>query len=248
MNQRPFYKCCLTIVAMIVVTSCKKDAGSATVLPPERPDTAQTDLVNLKFTVEPAGDWSQLFNRTSGWFGGDGRFSIPLSGVDSIGAGQTGKTFLLFSDTQVGEINNGLLVPGWSIINNSVAVIEGNEPLPAKLNFFWKTTATNAPAAVFVPNTPLALPGDYFWLGDGFVNQALGHETTILCYKIRRVNSGFGFAVMGSSIITIPAGGMPPFANFKQIDAPLFVEGDRIDNGYAFGAGIFVNTAEAGAP
>src|SRR5918993_1758122 len=228
MTIHRFYKCCPAILWMLMVVSCTKEAAP-TGPPPAPPpgDTVQTDLANIKFTVEAAPEWSRLFNRTSGWFGGDGIFSIPQTGVDSVNAGQTDKTFLFFSDTQVGEIRNGALVPGWSIINNSVAIIEGNDPMESKINFSWKTSAINKPAALFVPNTPLSVPNDYYWLGDGFVNQELQNETTILSYKIRPVNTGFGFAVMGSSIITIPAGSTPPFNDAKQTDSPLFVEGDR---------------------
>src|SRR5690606_17825029 len=47
-------------------------------------DTAlATDTINLSYTVEEAPEWSRLFDRTSGWFGADGIFSIPLHGVDN---------------------------------------------------------------------------------------------------------------------------------------------------------------------
>ena len=250
MKHAAILKFSLALLWLTAVISCKKEIGDQPPVtpPPVVIDTTQTDLTTLKFTVEAAADWTQLLTRTSGWLGGDGIFSIPQSGVDSMGAGSFDKTLVLFSDTQMGSINNGVLSPDWSLINNSVAVMEGNEPLPGKINFFWKTNAANKPASVFVPNTPLSVTGDYFWLGDGFVNQELQNETIILAYKIRPVNTGFGFAVLGSSLITIPAGSTPPFSNATQIDAPLFIEGDKLDNGYAFGAGIFVNTAKAGAP
>lgn len=249
MNRSSIFFRCLAIGLLAAGVSCKKEIEP--VLPVTDPvvtDTIPIDLTHLNYSVEAATEWTQLLKRTSGWLGGDGIFSIPLSGVDSIGAGKTDKTLLLFSDTQIGEIENAALSPGWSMINNSVAVIDGNEPLPEKTNFFWNEDADNKPASVFVPSSSLSVPGDYFWLGDGFVNQELQNETLILGYKIRKVNAGFGFAVGGSSLITIPAGSNPPFKNAQQTDAPLFVEGDKIDNGYAFGAGIFVNTAKAGAP
>jgi hypothetical protein len=248
MKRYPFILCCFAILLLATAASCNKENEVTTPGDPPITDTSSTNLTNLNFTVEADAGWTQLLNRTSGWFGGDGIFSIPLSGVDSIGAGKNDKTLLIFSDSEIGEIANGVLTPGWSIINNSVALIEGNEPQPEKINFFWKTTNANNPAPVFVPSSPLSVKGDYFWLGDGFVNHELQNETTILAYKIRSVNTGFGFSVAGSSIITIPASSAPPFNNAQQADAPLFIEGDRIDNGYAFGAGIFVNTAKAGAP
>ena len=39
------------------------------------------DLKN--YIVTPADEWTQLFKRTSGWFGGDGIFSFSMTGVES---------------------------------------------------------------------------------------------------------------------------------------------------------------------
>ncbi len=246
----PFFLRCLAILLLTVCISCKKDGSY--INPDESPGggdtiTNEINLDVLKFTAEEATDWTQLFIRNAGWLGGDGIFSIPLSGVDTIGAKQ-GNTLLLFSDTQIGEIVNGALTPGWLLINNSTALIKGNEPIAENIQFSWDTGANNKPASVFIPNSPLSQTGDYFWLGDGFVNQERQNETNILGYKIKRINTGFGFAVGGSSVITIQAGSNAPYKNAMQEDAPLFVAGTAIDNGYAFGAGIFVNTKWAGAP
>jgi hypothetical protein len=40
---------------------------------------ATTDLSTLKYTVAEAPEWTALLNRSSGWFGGDGIFTIPLN-------------------------------------------------------------------------------------------------------------------------------------------------------------------------
>ena len=249
MKHSVFFLATVSAVVICSNTSCKKTTES--VSPSPDPivivDTSTADLISLHYSIEQATDWTGLFKRTSGWIGGDGIFSIPLSGVDSINAGKAGKTLLLFSDTQLGEIENGVLSGNSHLIHNSVAIIDGNEPEPSKINFYWKNVDGN-PVSVFVPNTPLAVKEDFFWLGDGFVNSKFNNETNILAYKIRNVNTSAGFALAGSSIISIPAGSEPPFSDATQMDSPLFVEGDKIDNGYAFGAGIFVNTKEAGAP
>src|SRR3546814_6284643 len=55
-----------------------------------------TDTVNLDFTVTEAAEWTALFDRTSGWFGADGIFALPLSGVDQ--AGGSDSTMLIFSE------------------------------------------------------------------------------------------------------------------------------------------------------
>ncbi|MEO6814914.1 MAG: hypothetical protein ABI172_13365, partial [Ginsengibacter sp.] len=144
----------LAILLLTAGVSCKKGSGVMNAAPdPVIIDTTPTDLTTLKFTVEAAEDWTKLFIRTSGWFGGDGIFSIPQSGVDSIGAGINDKTLLLFSDSEIGEIRNGVLSAGWSMINNSVAVVEGNEPLPDKIIFYWNRDSNNKPASVFIPKS-----------------------------------------------------------------------------------------------
>ena len=242
----------LKILAIILLlatfSSCSKDDNDSSNIPEPQPDSLNTNLDSLSFTVSEATDWTLLFKRNSGWFGGDGIFSIPFNGVDSIGAGQNTKTLIFFSDTNIGEIKNGVLMPGFKIINNSAAIIEGNDPDEEKINFYWDKDAEDKPKALFIPTTPESQEGDYYWLGDGFVNHEKGNATYVMAYKIKKVNTAFGFAIGGSSIIVIPEGSQPPFSDHRQIDAPLFVDGDKIDNGYAFGAGIFVNTEKAGAP
>ena len=130
-----------------------------------------TDLKTLKFTVKPADDWSDLFLRKSGWFGADGIFAIPRDGVDTAGAAKNQQTILLFSDTMIGEvINDSTVKPGFAMIHNSVAILKGGEPKKENIEFFWDKKADGSPAAVFTPSTPASKPGEYYWLGDGFVN------------------------------------------------------------------------------
>src|SRR5690606_15703610 len=88
-----------------------------------------TSITTLKFTAEEATEWTALLKRSSGWFGGDGIFAIPLHGVDSAGAGADTTTMLLFSDTLLGEIeNNSVNDSSYVMINNSVALVQGIEP------------------------------------------------------------------------------------------------------------------------
>jgi len=45
-------------------------------------------------------NWTKLFERTEGWLGADGIYSIPLNGVDSPASATDGtKTLFVFSDT-----------------------------------------------------------------------------------------------------------------------------------------------------
>jgi hypothetical protein len=204
----------------------------------------QADSLAL-YSVEPAPEWTALFNRTSGWFGGDGIFAIPFSGVDT---NASDSIMFLFSDTMVGEIEEGALKPGYSMINNSVMILHGKEPIASKASFLTNTTSKGKPLTLFVPTTSSAKKDDYYWLGDGFVNHAMDGAIYILAYRIRNTNdsSAFPFREVGNSVIVIPEKSKYPFAEQRQLDLPFATHKDSISA--SFGVGITVNTEAAGAP
>jgi hypothetical protein len=209
----------------------------------QQPENA--DLASLRFTTEEATDWTNLFYRKSGWFGADGIFSIAESGVDTAGAGKDAETMLFFSDTMLGEIINDSLKPGYMMIHNSVAIIKGDQPKNEKIEFYWNKKADGKPVALFTPNTPHAEEGDYYWLGDGFVNKEL-NATYLFAYRIRDTSAAaFGFAELGNVLIKIPNGSKPPFSQHKQIETPFFLSGTAETYG-SFGACVFPNTKDAG--
>lgn len=206
---------------------------------------ANGDLTQLKFSVQDAPEWTRLFFRSSGWFGGDGIFALPQNGEDKFS--RRTKVLLLFSDTMIGDIENGELKPGYVMIHNSVATLSKPEPAEKNIKFYWDTF-NQLPHPLFVPNTPATRPGDYYWLGDGFVNQEKGDNTYIIGYRIRDVNAekAFGFQHVGSTLIILPKGSLPPYKSQRQMDIPFFMMGKDMDETMAFGSGIFVNTAKAG--
>lgn len=213
----------------------------------DRWEPVSQDTTRLSFTVEEAPEWTALFKRTSGWFGADGIFALPVNGVDSAGAADS--TLLIFSDTMIGDIVDGKLQPGPVMINNTVAYLKGYQPEATKIRFYWDSTAERKPLAIFVPNTPSAQKNDYYWLGDGFVNREKNNATYIFAYRMRNVSEKeWDFAEMGSTLIVIPAGSKPPFREQRQIETPLFFNGPGADDKGTFGAGILVNTESAGVP
>lgn len=227
----------LTIMAFLLV-GCNTKTG----LQENKEEFKQ--IGSVSYRVEAAPEWSNLFMRNSGWFGGDGIFAIPLNNGST--AGEV-KNMFLFSDTMIGEINNGELQPGFSMVHNSVAYLVGTEPDPNKMRFAWKKKADGSPATFFTPQTDDAEEEDYYWLGDGFLNQAL-NNIYIFAYRVRNTGEGaFPFKVVGNPLIVIPTGSEPPFENQRQIETPLYIEGAP-DSFGSFGAGIFVNTSAAGAP
>ncbi len=214
----------------------------------QQPVIDTTKLNNLNYTVEAAPQWTSLFLRKSGWFGGDGIFAITENGDERQGASKSSKTLIWFSDTMLGEIEGDSLQPGFKMINNSVAVLENGIPDPANIHFHWDSV-NSQPIGLFIPKTPATEPGDYFWLGDGFVNPQLNNNTYIFGYRIRNTEPGavFGFKEVGNVLIRIPAGSVIPFRDKQQIDIPFFL-GKDVDSTGSFGAGLMVNTREAGAP
>lgn len=201
------------------------------------------ELDSIRFKVATAPEWTNLFNRTYGWFGGDGIYSIALNGKESSPP-KAKKTLFIFSDSMIGKVSDGKMEPNAVMIHNAVAVLDGHEPDPNKMSFSWKKV-NQKPESVFVPKTPLTKAGDYYWLGDGFVNQELDNATFIFGYRIKSTGGGaFGFAEVGNTLIKIKAGESLPFQNYEQRDTPFYLDQDG-ETG-SFGAGIYINTKQAG--
>ncbi len=231
------YLFCISFIGML---SCEPTNKEST----ETDETGiNKDIENLDFTVEEAPEWTALFNRKSGWFGGDGIFAIPLNGKDNQTARAGTETMLIFSDTMIGEIADSTLQPGAAMVNNTVAYLKGSEPKEEKTNFQWAKNDEGKPMTLFTPQTPHAEEGDYYWLGDGFLNTA-SDSIYIFAYRMRNLDTGddWSFKEMGNNLIALPADSRPPFEEQRQIETPL-----RFEDG-GFGTGIFVNTAASGAP
>jgi hypothetical protein len=198
------------------------------------------DLTKLNFKVEEAPEWSAMFIRNNGWFGGDGIYTIPFNGVENKPADSL---LFIFSDSMVGTITNDSLQPGSRMVHNSVAIMKGKE-----IQFAWGHNEQQEAIAVFEPRTPQTEKTDYYWLGDGFVNQEQHNTLYIFGYRVRNVSDeAFGFREVGNTLIKVKAGTKPPFTGYEQMDTPLFLA-DKAGHIGSFGAGIFVNTAKSGAP
>lgn len=201
------------------------------------------NLNEIKFIVEKANDWTSLFQRTQGWYGGDGIYSIPLNGIEHYPSG--GKTLFIFSDSMIGEIENGKINSGSKMIHNAVAVLENAAPNPLKLKFYWPLDANGKATSVF-SNATGQDSSEYYWLGDGFVNQEKENTLYIFGYRVKQVGSGtFGFEEVGNTLIKINANENPPF-NYSQQETPFFIDKKTGEMG-SFGAGIYVNTKESGS-
>jgi hypothetical protein len=208
----------------------------------QKEPAGEADVNENEFTAAPAPEWSDLFVRKSGWFGGDGIFTIPFSGSDS---GERDSVLFLFSDTVIGEIDGSKLKPGVSMVNNSVAVLKGKKPDPASLTFRI-AGGKGAFRAIFTPRADKPDKDTYFWLGDGFVNPDADKDLFIFSYKITNThdNSALPFKETGNSLIRIPAGSQFPYPGQQQFDLPF----NNYKNGgetISFGAAVFNNSSSA---
>ncbi|MBT1707376.1 DUF4185 domain-containing protein [Fulvivirgaceae bacterium PWU5] len=229
MKQITFCRVLIALAVAGVATSCQQKKE-------EQKETT--------YTVHAAPEWTTLFTRSQGWFGADGIYSIPLKGSD---AGASGDTVLfVFSDTMFGQAGDTSQsgAPGLAMINNSVMLLTGNEPQEGNAKFIVGKNTTS----VFLPSTPKAQPGDYYWLGDGVVDHAAGDSLYIFGYLIHNTNDGskFPFRHVGTTLLIYPPH-TTDFSKSKQVDLPLVSPSDD-PAATAFGAGVYANTQASGAP
>ena len=203
---------------------------------------------SFTFRTAPAPEWSALFRRSTGWFGGDGIFAIPLSGIDDPGAADEEAQIILFSDTMIGEIEDSVLQEGFPIVNKSVGIIRGKTPKEEQIDFFLAQDSSGKDKALFTPDLPGMEAGEYYWLGDGFRDPVNG-TTYVFAYRVvdRPEYEFLKFEVVGGALIAIPPGSPFPYADQRQIALPFFFRGEGQQFG-AFGAGILPNLESAGAP
>jgi hypothetical protein len=108
-----------------------------------------------KYSVEALPRYDALFCREKGWTGADAVYSAALS---------HDVTLWLFGDTWIGDIVDGKH-KGATMVNNSIALQRGKDPVTASVEFFWQTTEEGKPAAFIEP----ADGTGWFWIFDGIV-------------------------------------------------------------------------------
>ncbi len=193
--------------------------------------------------------WNELFIRNNGWFGGDGIFGIPLDGKEFVPASDNTRTLFTFGDTMIGYHNGDSLGrEDFTMVNNSVGFLNGSQPDASHISFHWKESSDGKPKALFIPNTANSKAGDYYWLGDGFVNTETDSTLYIFAYLIQEKDTtgigGFAFEQIGISLLSIPKGSKPPYEDHTQLETPFF----DFESETSFGSAIYVNTKAAEAP
>ncbi|GLR18726.1 DUF4185 domain-containing protein [Portibacter lacus] len=207
--------------------------------------TSET-IPSYTFTSEPADEWTSLMERESGWFGADGVFTIPLDGSERQGDAEK-KTLFIFSDTYIGEVENRVPKDGNVMVNNTMAWLDGIKPLEDKLEFTWNEDDKGNPKSYFIPNNKLSEEGEYFWLGDGFVNKEMDDAMYIFAYHVHKTGPNvFDFQQTNISLLKINKPYKENFLKQEQIPTSLGFVHPKYGRVY-FGSGIFNNTKAASA-
>ncbi len=193
--------------------------------------------------VEEAPEWTALFAQTSGWTGADITFGFPLSGLEQPNGYLSDYTMFTFGDTFIGEVVNGQRQPGTQMVHNTLAIMPPGPPDPETIEFIWGTDGNDNPITMFIPNTPNSNPGDQYWLKDGIIS-----DGTIYLFTDRVTVEGMEPTLVGSAVLEIPPGSLPPFEDHIQHEIPFWAPANDYMWGKSFGGCIMPNTTTSGAP
>ena len=207
----------------------------------------------LPFTVERAGEWDRLFLRYSGWTGGDGIYSVPVSGYDAPGRAAETVTAFLFNDSFIGAVDrsSGRRSEETRFVHSAAAMLVGDRPSGDLLRFFWGEDGVGGPGQLF-PAAPRVTSlgrkkNRWHWNGDGIVLDGTLHPIAMLVEKGTQTPGGRRYRVRGTTLISVPISGTElSFSRQRRVPAPLLhtFPGGRL----YYGVAIQANTEAAGAP
>lgn len=185
------------------------------------------------FTVEEAPEWNNILHRNSGWTGSDGIYSIPLN--EDERRDNNYKHLILFSDTFVGEVDSNDKRINTKMVNNTLAVLNSNQPSEDQIEFIVKDN-NGQPATMFVPNTPESKAGDWYWLMDGM---KIGEWIYAYALRLEQAGSGtFGFDYIGANLIRFKLDEENNVVDVTQYDTPLYAYDETEDAKYLLGQAL----------
>jgi len=203
-----------------------------------------SNLCQAPYEVRQASEWDTLFNRTSGWTGADGIYSIPLNEKEKIGSG-SGKHLIVFSDTFIGDVNSSNARVNSKIVNNTYALLNTPEPEADNITFYWGGSGST-PDAVFKPQTSTAQTGDWYWLMDG-----IALKDNIYVYALRMHSTGtgaFDFAINGVVLLKFNLDEQNKIINPQQYDTPLYYKNESEGWEIAMGQAVMPMTESSANP
>lgn len=232
------------VALLAAIAGCRVDTPVTAPASPSADVASAARVSDVQpFSAVSAPEWDSLFDRASGWTGADGVYSIPLSGDERPGSAANGTTFWLFNDTFIGNVlPSGARAPGAVIVNNTNALLVGDQPDPANMQFFWGTAPNGTPRARVIPNTSSQ---HWFWPNDGVV---VGGKIVVFSLRMKPGSGGaFNFAYDGISLFADDASNPTPFSTYQQTVAPLYVPASGSKGDVIFGQAVMPNTVRAGA-
>ena len=202
-----------------------------------------SSLCNTIYETRSAPEWDDLFDRNSGWTGSDGIYSIPLNGFDAPSNSPADSQLILFSDTFIGEVDSNNHRSNTSMVNNTLALMQSNNPDPNEIQFFWRTDSLNNPKTVFVPNTPNANAGDWYWLMDGI---SVNDYIYVFALRLNSSTGGLGFELNGVALLKFRMDSVNFISNVEQFDTPLFLKNETENWEIVLGQAIMPMTSVSG--
>ena len=202
------------------------------------PDVCDTTAA---LQAEPAPDWSQLFDRSSGWTGSDAAYSIPVSGYDAASGDAKEKTIFVFGDTFIGDVDENDRRINARMIRNTVGILSGKTAVPESIRFYWKTDAQGNPAAMFEADTPQSKPGDWIWPMDG-----ISLNGKIYVFGLRLDSGNSIFQIVGTTLISFQLDSADQIVNYRHQDAPLYFKNEATDAEIVLGQAVMPMTDFSG--
>jgi hypothetical protein len=183
--------------------------------------------------VTRAPEWTSLFERTSGWLGADGIYSIPLNSYDAaLGPRSSLRTLFVFSDTRVGEADpRTLVISDHGMPSHSAAILDGTAPRRDAITFHFGEHADGGLGHVFT--------GSHAWLNDGI---AIGQNVFLTAFAEK------DWKPVRLDLITLPlVNGRPDFQRVHvQPGVPLLYKDESYD--ILFGVALMDLSESSGAP
>lgn len=218
--------------------------------------SAATAFMGTGWYCDYVPDYTAMLSRYSGWSGADGIYTVNLDGkdYDATRADEDKKTFFVFSDTIVSEVDpvtrmrSKVYMP-----NNTSAVLTGGAADYEKIKFYYPQNVkecANIRPDPLEPSSANASKHKYYWLGDTFV---IGNKLYVYSLKIDTVDpsaTGFGFAQTGVDLARYDiVDGQPDFNSLTLINdtqGRLCSIANNANKWY-FGGAVFQSTQNAGA-
>ncbi len=167
--------------------------------------------------------FNSMFRTEKGWTGADGAYSFKLS---------ENKVLWLFGDTFVGDIKDGKRC-NWELVNNSIAIQDGIDPVTAKVKFFWGKEVKGKPTAFIIPSDNKG----WYWFYDG-VRTKSGLYLFLMHIERTSETEVFGFRQIGSVVAFVKNPDDNP-ADWLIMQKRIPFSGDGISSTDQWGCSLF---------